>query len=59
MSYLSKGSFFGEVGCLITGTRTLSVRSFSDAVTYSIEKAKLLFLMDKYPDYSSYLRDIA
>lgn len=48
--YLSKGSYFGEIGVLITGKRSVSVKSKSDSVIYYIEKENLLEILEKFPD---------
>jgi len=43
--YFGKGGYFGEIGVLITGKRTVTVRSKSDAVIYYIEKPDLLQIL--------------
>jgi CRP-like cAMP-binding protein len=47
--YYGKGSYFGEVGVLITGKRTLSVKSKSDSIVYYIMKDDLLTILDVFP----------
>lgn len=43
--YYGKGSYFGEVGVLLTKKRTLSVRSKSDSIVYYITKQDLLNIL--------------
>ncbi len=57
--YCSKGGYFGEVGVLITGVRTLSVRSKSNSVIYYITKEDLLSLLDKWPKELEFLKSVA
>ncbi len=57
--FCSKGGYFGEVGVLITGQRTLSVRSKSNSVIYYITKEDLLSLLDKWPKELEFLKSVA
>jgi len=42
MVYFGKGAYFGEIGVLLTGKRSVSVRSKSNSVIYYIKKDDLL-----------------
>jgi CRP-like cAMP-binding protein len=57
--YCSKGAYFGEVGVMITGVRTLSVRSKSNSVMYYITKDDLLSLLDQWPKELEFLKSVA
>ena len=59
MVYFGKGSYFGEVGILLTGKRSVSVRSKSNAVIYYINKEDLLQLLQKFPDQKNFLTEVA
>ena len=48
--YFGKGAYFGEIGCLLTGVRSVSVRAKSNAVIYFIHANELIELLDKFPD---------
>lgn len=47
--YFGKGSYFGEIGVLLTGRRSVSVRAKSNAVIYYIGKPELEKLLKKFP----------
>lgn len=57
--FLTKGEFFGEVGCLITGKRTCSVVARSCALMFIIKCDNLLAVLDDFPDKLRQLREIA
>lgn len=57
--YLSKGAYFGEIGVLVTGKRTVSVRSHSNSVIYYIDKVELMKILDEYPRESKFLNAVA
>ena len=57
--YYGKGSYFGEVGVLITGKRTLSVKSKSDSIVYYIMKDDLLTILDVFPQQMEFLKMVA
>lgn len=40
--YQSKGSYFGEIGVLLTGKRSASVRSLTNSVIYYISEENLI-----------------
>lgn len=42
VAYFSTGSYFGEIGVLITGVRTVSVKTKTNSVLYYIESEALL-----------------
>ncbi len=56
--YLSKGSYFGEIGVLLTGKRSVSVRAKSNAVVYSISKSDLDKLLRRFPKQLKFLKDV-
>jgi CRP-like cAMP-binding protein len=59
MIYFGKGSYFGEIGVLLTGKRSVSVRSKSNSVIYYINKADLLKLLEMFPDQKNFLVEVA
>lgn len=50
LSELDVGFFFGEIGLLITGTRTCSIRAKTSCMFYTIEKEQLLEILANYSD---------
>jgi CRP-like cAMP-binding protein len=56
--YLGKGDYFGEIGVLITGVRTVSVRSKSNSVIYYIKKKDLLRLLEEFPYQNDFLKGV-
>jgi len=49
IAYQGKGCYFGEIGCLITGKRSVSVKIRSTSILYFIEKEQLVELLEAYP----------
>lgn len=59
MVYFGKGAYFGEIGVLVTGHRSVSVRSKSNSVIYFITKDDLAGLLEKFPDQKEFLTKVA
>ena len=57
--YFSKGSYFGEIGVLITGKRSLSAVSKSNSVVYSVDKENLLRILLRFPEQENFLKCVA
>lgn len=57
--FMSKGTYFGEIGCLVTGKRTCSVVVRTTTLLYSIKKAPLLAILEEYPEQMSKMRNVA
>jgi CRP-like cAMP-binding protein len=49
IAYMGKGCYFGEIGCLLTGKRSCSVRIKQTAILYRIKKKDLERLCDRFP----------
>ena len=58
IAYQGKGSYFGEIGVLLTGKRTATVRTFTIAILYYIEKNRLIHVLDQYPKQAMFLRAV-
>lgn len=56
--YFGKGSYFGEIGVLLTGRRSVSVRAKSNAVIYYIGKPELDKLLRKFPQQLAFLKEV-
>jgi CRP-like cAMP-binding protein len=49
IAYLGEGSYFGEIGLLLTGKRSCSVRSLTACVLFSVGKEELIKILDNFP----------
>lgn len=58
VAYFSTGSYFGEIGVLITGVRTVSVKTKTNSVLYYIESDALLEAFKQDPQQLQFLRAI-
>lgn len=56
--FMSKGSFFGEIGCLLTGKRTCSVIVRTTTILHAIRKEPLMSILEEYPSQHKYLRAV-
>lgn len=50
LMYLGKGAYFGEIGCLLTGKRSVSVRAKSNSVIYFVLAHEIVKLLKKFPE---------
>lgn len=57
--FVLKGSFFGEIGCLIGGIRTAGVKALSTCETQAISKRNLHILLSEYPGVDDELQAVA
>ncbi|GBG31125.1 Potassium/sodium hyperpolarization-activated cyclic nucleotide-gated channel 1 [Hondaea fermentalgiana] len=51
-----QGSYFGEIGCMLSERHRVSVVAASECHVYALSKADLRSLMDEYPDVASEIR---
>lgn len=58
IAYFGRGSYFGEIGVLITGKRSVSVRTKTNSVQYFIEADDLLPTLHRHPEQMRLLRAI-
>jgi CRP-like cAMP-binding protein len=56
---MSKGAFFGEIGCLLTGKRSCSVIARTTTILRVIKKDHLIAILEDYPSQYDYLKKIA
>ena len=56
---LNEGSYFGEIGILITNIRTVSIKALALCLFYTIRKDDLLKILDLYPDQMAFLMAVA
>ena len=59
LNMLTEGFFFGEVGILLTGTRTCSVVAKTSCIFYTINKKDLTTAIEKNPIQYKILYEIA
>ena len=58
IAYMGEGCYFGEIGCLLTGKRSVSVRSKTACIFFTIEKFDLIRILENYPAQAKYLRAV-
>ena len=56
---MEEGAFFGEIGLLLDGKRSVNVRATKDCVFMCLNKEKFSLLMNLYPDEKYHLERIA
>jgi CRP-like cAMP-binding protein len=59
IAYLSEGSYFGEIGCLITGTRSTYVKAKTSCIFLSITKEELLKTLANFPEQLKFLKAVS
>jgi CRP-like cAMP-binding protein len=59
LRFMSKGTFFGEIGCFLTGKRTCSVIVRTTTILHAIRKEPLLSILDEYPAQLKYLQQVS
>ena len=58
IAYMGKGCYFGEIGVLLTGKRSCSVRVKQTAILYHISKGSFIDLMEMFPKQGKFLRAV-
>jgi CRP-like cAMP-binding protein len=56
--FMSKGAFFGEIGCLLTGKRSCSVIARTTTILYKVKKDNLIAILEEYPSQYQFLKDV-
>lgn len=59
ISLLEEGNYFGEIGILLKCNRTVSVKSLKICFLASISNENLLGVLEKFPEYSEFLKKVA
>jgi CRP-like cAMP-binding protein len=50
IAFFGRGSYFGEIGVLITGKRSVSVKTRTNSVLYFIDGEDCLDALEKHPE---------
>jgi CRP-like cAMP-binding protein len=50
IAFIGKGAYFGEIGVLITGKRSVSIRALSNCMTYIVKSNDFLNILDRFPE---------
>lgn len=58
IAFLGSGAYFGEIGVLITGKRSLSVKALSNCMCYSVKSEDFLEILEEYPEQTQFLRAV-
>jgi CRP-like cAMP-binding protein len=56
---LKDGTYFGEIGLLLTGKRTCSIRAKTSLILLKIKKEPFLEVLEKFPTQLEYLKSVA
>lgn len=59
VSDISRGESFGEVGCILTDTRSATIEARSFCELYSLSKTDMISMMSDYPQFALDLRNQA
>ena len=49
VAYMSEGTYFGEIGILITQKRTCFVKAKTPCVLFTIKRCDMLDILEKFP----------
>jgi CRP-like cAMP-binding protein len=56
---MSEGSYFGEIGVLITHKRSCSIKASTYTSLLTVDKDDFLSILEKYPLIMKYLKAVA
>lgn len=59
IAFMSEGTYFGEIGVLLTQKRTCSIQAKTVSVFLTVEKDDLLSVLEESPLHLKYLRAVA
>ena len=59
IAYLSEGAYFGEIGVLITGVRSVSVKAKTVCIFFVIGKEEFLAILERFPEQKAFLKAVA
>ena len=59
IAYMSEGTYFGEIGILITEKRTCFVKAKTPCVLFTINGEELIKILEKYPLIYKFLKAVA
>lgn len=58
IAYMSEGSYFGEIGVMLLGTRSCSVKAKTICIFYVISKEELTEVLDRFPEQREFLKAV-
>lgn len=58
IAYLGEGCYFGEIGVLLTGKRSVSVVAQTDCVLYTIDKQTLVGILNDFENHKIFLESV-
>ena len=50
VAFLGAGTYFGEIGVLITGKRSLSIKALTNCMCYSVKSQEFLEILNDFPE---------
>jgi CRP-like cAMP-binding protein len=58
IGYMGEGTYFGEIGLLLTSKRSCSVKAKTVTVLYTVDKNNFLSILEEHPLQMKYLRAV-
>ena len=58
IAILEEGAYFGEIGLLFGGKRTVTVKALSNCILSCLNKDKFDIIMDNFPDQKNFLKKV-
>jgi CRP-like cAMP-binding protein len=58
IAYLSEGCYFGEIGWLLTGTRSVTVKAKTVWIFFVIQKEDFVRIIERYPEQKAFLEAV-
>lgn len=58
IAFLGAGTYFGEIGVLITGKRSLSIKALTNCMCYSVKSNEFLEILEAFPEQTQFLRAV-
>jgi CRP-like cAMP-binding protein len=49
IAYMSEGTYFGEIGILLTSKRTCSIQATTNSIFFTISKEDLVAILEQFP----------
>jgi CRP-like cAMP-binding protein len=58
IAYLSEGAYFGEIGILLTGVRSVTIRAKTACIFFVIQKDEFVRILDRFPEQKAFLKAV-
>jgi CRP-like cAMP-binding protein len=58
IAYLNEGAYFGEIGILLTGVRSVTIRAKTACIFFVIQKEEFIRILDRFPEQKAFLKAV-